>query len=108
MINICTARLDYSVTPVTTGAYVPLPLTFEDGTSGTEIPVIISEIRVFDSSGQTIELAHGHTAAEGRVCIIPPGGDWIECRIDRDMQLFLKALSANATVGEININFIRK
>jgi hypothetical protein len=92
-----TIRNDYSVTPVTTGAWVQLVAsTLSD----------VKEIEIFDSSGQTLELGLGGSGSEVRKIIIFPGGNGrIPCQIAAGSRVSIQAISANASVGEIDINF---
>lgn len=89
-------RNDYVGTPVTTGAYVQLVAA----TSG-----IINQLHIFDSSGETLVLATGAAAAEVDQFYIPPGGlnATMDLNIAAGTRLSVKAISANATVGELVI-----
>lgn len=89
-------RLDYSGTPVTTGAWVELIAS----TAAT-----INCLNIFDSSGRTLELGTGAAASETRVMIVPPGGldGCTDLLIPASSRLSIRAISANATVGEIDI-----
>lgn len=90
-------RNDYTGTPVTTGAYVQLVAS---------TAAAVSEIEIFDSSGQTLVLALGPAASEVNKVIIFPGGNGrIPLKIPASTRVSVKALSANATVGELDINF---
>lgn len=89
-------RNDYSSTNVTTSAYVELVAS----TSGA-----IYTLNVFDSSGETLVLATGAAASESDLIYIPPGGnDRIDVFIAAGTRLSVKAVSADATTGEIVIN----
>lgn len=93
-VNI--ARNDYTGTPVTTAAYVTLIPT----TSAA-----ISEIFIFDSSGQTLVLAVGAAGLEvDQIYIVPGGNGIVPLAIAAGVRVSIKAVSANATVGEIDIN----
>lgn len=90
-------RNDYTVTPVTTGAYVQLIASTSSAYSALEI---------FDSSGQTLVLAIGAAASEVDQFIIFPGGNGrIPFTLATAQRISIKALSATANVGEIDINF---
>lgn len=89
-----TIRKDYTVTPVTT-------LTWLEFTVSTAFA--ISRWNVFDSSGQTLQIAQGAIGAEVIMFYITPGGVEIEHRITAGVRLSVKAVSADATVGEIVI-----
>lgn len=90
-------RNDYTGTPVTTGAYVQLVAS---------TAAAVSEIEIFDSSGQTLVLALGPAASEvDKVIIFPGGNGRVPLKIPASTRVSVKALSANATVGELDINF---
>lgn len=92
-------RNDYSVTPVTTGAWVELIAA----TAGASKSILL-----FDSSGSTLELGVGAAASESRVLIIPPGGFGgpIPLLIPAGARLSLRAISANATTGELDLTML--
>ena len=91
------ARIDYSATSVTTGAYVQLLAS----TSAA-----VSEVEIFDSSGQTLVLATGGTGSESdKVYIFPGGNGRIPLSIAASTRVAIKAVSATASVGEISVNF---
>lgn len=86
----------YSSTNVTTGAWVQLIAS---------TAALINCITVFDSSGQTLELGTGAALSESRVMIVPPGGlgGCIRLRIPASTRLSIRAISATASVGELDI-----
>lgn len=87
----------YSTTSVTTAAYVQLVASLASA---------VTEIEIFDSSGETLILAVGAAAAEvDQVYIIPGGNGRIPLAIASGARVSIKAASANATVGEVIINF---
>lgn len=89
-------RNAYGSTPVTTGAYVQLVAS-----TAAEI----NELDVFDSSGETLVFAVGAAASEVDQFYICPGGNGkISLNIPSGSRLSVKAVSANATVGELLIN----
>jgi hypothetical protein len=91
------ARIDYTGTPVTTGAYVQLLAA----TSAA-----ISEVEIFDSSGQTLVLATGAVASEvDQVYILPGGNGRIPLTLAAGTRVSIKAVSATANAGEISVNF---
>lgn len=94
---VTTVRNDYSSTSVTTGAWVQL------------VAATSSEIHafeIFDSSGQTLELGTGAAASETRLCLIFPGGNHVvPVRIAASTRVSVRAVSATASVGELDINF---
>ena len=89
-------RNDYSSTSVTTAAYVQLVAS----TSAD-----INKLQVFDSSGETLVIAVGAAAAEVNQFYIFPGGNGeVELYIPSGSRISVKAISANATAGELTIN----
>jgi hypothetical protein len=89
-------RNDYSSVNVTTGAWVQLIASTASA---------VNQIFVFDSSGQTMELGVGPAASEARVSIIVPGGNGdIPLAIPASSRVSVRAISATASVGEIDIN----
>lgn len=90
-------RHDYLSVNVTTAAYVELIAS---------TAAIIYKLNIFDSSGQTMILATGAAAAEVDLLYIPPGGfnAPMEIYIAAGTRLSIKALSANATSGEVVLN----
>lgn len=90
------ARNDYTSTNVTTSAYVQLIAS----TANTA-----NSIEIFDSSGQTLFLATGAAASEvNQVYIIPGGNGRIPLKIAAGTRISIKAVSATANTGEIDIN----
>lgn len=90
-------RNDYTSVNVTTAAYVQLVASTTSATS---------EIEIFDSSGQTLKLAVGAAASEVDQIIIFPGGNGrIPLKIPASSRVSVKALSATASLGEIDVNF---
>ena len=96
LVLIDRVRLDYSSTNVTTSAYTQLIAS----TAGA-----IKEVEIFDSSGSTMVLATGAAASEVDKNYVFPGGNGrIPMAIAASTRLSVKAISANATTGEITIN----
>lgn len=90
-------RNDYTSTSVTTSAYVQLVASLSSA---------CSEIEIFDSSGQTLVLATGAASSEVDQMIIFPGGNGrVPLAIAASTRVSIKALSATANTGEIDINF---
>ena len=90
-------RNDYSTANVTTSAYVQL-------VASTTLQA--NEIEIFDSSGQTLVLAVGSAGSEvDQVHVFPGGNGRIPLLIPSGSRLAIKAVSATASVGELNINF---
>lgn len=87
----------YSVTAVTTGAYVQLVASTTAKTNS---------VRIFDSSGQGMILAVGGAGVEVDQIYVPPGGDTFNLTIPASSRVSYKALTANATTGYLIINFM--
>lgn len=90
----------YSSTNVTTGTWVQLIAS---------TAAVINCLTVFDSSGQTLELGIGAAMSESRVLIIPPGGlsGCIRLRIAAATRLSIRAISATAALGELDVTGIQ-
>jgi len=93
-------RNDYSSTNVTTGAFVELTASLTQD---------MDEIEIFDSSGQTLEIATGAGGGEVPRFLVFPGGNG-RIPIDRTVfaaatRISIRAVSADAVAGEISINF---
>jgi hypothetical protein len=90
-------RRDYTISPVTTGAYVQLV---------PAVSLTTKEIEIFDSSGQTLVLATGIPGSEvDQILIFPGGNGRIKLQILSGVAVSIKAVSATANVGEIDINW---
>jgi hypothetical protein len=85
----------YSVTNVTTSAYVQL---IASTTSATNY------IDIFDSSGQAMILATGGSGSEVVLAYIPPGGDQVRVQIPASTRVAYKALTATANSGYLLLN----
>ena len=89
-------RNDYSSTNVLTSAYVELDSALDGNTN---------EIEIFDSSGETLKLALGPAGSEVDIMFIMPGGNGrIMLGLPQGVRLSVKAVSANATTGELTMN----
>ena len=90
-------RVDYSVTPVTTAAFVQIE---------SSVPKNVRAVEVFDSSGSTLQLAYGPTGSEVLALQIIPGGNELRpLLLNLGLPLSLKAIDADALVGECVLNF---
>lgn len=90
-------RLDYTSTNVTTSAYVQLIAS----TANT-----ISHMEIFDSSGSTMIIAVGSIGSEvDTVYVFPGGNGLIPVAVASGSRISIKAVSATANTGEIDINF---
>lgn len=87
----------YSTTNVTTAAYVQLVAS----TSG-----VTNVLEIFDSSGQTLKIAFGAAASEvDQFQIFPGGNGRVTCTIAAGTRISVRAVSATASSGELDINF---
>lgn len=90
-------RQDYTSTSITTLAYTEV----HAAAAG-----VINRMHIFDSSGQTLKMATGNAGSEVDAFLIPPGGIDIDFLVPTATRLSVKAVSAAATAGEIDINFL--
>lgn len=89
----------YSSVNVTTGAYVQLVASLAN---------TATEIEVFDSSGQTLQVAVGKSGSEIVQFIVFPGGNGrLPIIIPAASRVAIKAISGTANTGEIDLNFYR-
>jgi len=94
---VTTSRNNYASTPVTTGAWVQLIASTASA---------VNMMEIFDSSGQTMEIGTGAAASETRLVIVFPGGNGqIPVNIPAGTRVSVRAVSASASVGELDINF---
>jgi hypothetical protein len=90
------ARIDYTITPVTSVAYTQLIAA----TSGPA-----TEIEIFDSSGRTLKLAFGAPGSEvDQLYIFPGGNGKVPLEVPIGTRLSIEAVSVSATAGEIDVN----
>lgn len=91
-------RTVYSVTNVTTSAWVQLVASTSSG---------IGVVSIFDSCGQTLELGVGAAGFEVMQIIIPPGGGGFPLGIPPNSRVSIRALSGNCASAntEDDINF---
>lgn len=95
--SVSLLRNSYVVTSVTTAAYVQLVAS---------VVSTVKEIEIFDSSGESLVLALGASGSEtNKVYVFPGGNGRIPMQITAGQRLSIKAISANATSGELLINF---
>jgi hypothetical protein len=88
-------RIDYSVTNVTTLAWVTLVAA---------TAAQIEWMDMFDSSGETMEIGTGAAGAEVQVGYVIPGGNRINQVIPAGTRISIRAVSADATIGEHTSN----
>jgi hypothetical protein len=89
---VTSARTSYASTAV--GTTTPVQIV-------ASLPSNCSEIDVFDSSGQTLELMLGAAGSERRVRLITPGGNGrVPQALPQGARVSLRALSASASAGE--------
>lgn len=87
----------YSTTNVTTTAYTQVVASLASA---------VTIIDIFDSSGQVLVLATGAAGAEVQKAYIYPGGNGqIPIFIAAGTRVSIRAISANAVSGEINMTF---
>lgn len=68
----------------------------------------VSEVEVFDSSGQTLVLATGTAGGESnRIIVVPGGNGRVPLIAPPGTRFSLKALSSAATAGEADVNFYK-
>jgi hypothetical protein len=97
--SVTLVRNDYSSVNVTTAAYTQLVASTAD---------TVNELFIFDSSGQTLFLAVGGAGSEVNKAYIVPGGNGIlDLNIPSGSRVSVKAVSANATAGELSITFLK-
>ena len=90
-------RNSYAITSVTTSAYTQLIAS---------VTSTVKEIEIFDSSGESLVLALGAAGSEvNKIYVFPGGNGRIPIQIAIGQRLSIKAISANATSGELLINF---
>lgn len=90
-------RTVYSSTNVTTGAWVQLVASLSS---------YVSELEIFDSSGQTLKIGVGGAGSEVTKLIILPGGNGrVSLNIPSGSRVSIRAISGTANAGEGDINF---
>ena len=88
---------DYVGTPVDSAAYVEIMAD-----SGADV---ITQINIFDSSGQSLYLAFGAAASEVDQIIICPGGQGqLPMQIPANTRLSVKAVNTTASAGILTIS----
>lgn len=93
------ARLDFSVTNVTTGAWVQLISSVG--------ATLVKKMQVFMSQGNALELAFGAAASEvSKIYIFPGGNEVFDIDIPANTRLSLRAVSSTANTGEILVNLL--
>lgn len=94
--NSAPYRNNYASVNVTTGAYVQLV---------NSTPFDTEVMEIFDSSGRTLALATGGSGSEiDQFYIFPGGNGRINKHVAAGTRISIKAISANATAGEIVLN----
>ena len=88
---------DYSSANVTTSAYTQLVASTTSA---------VSEVEIFDSSGQGMILATGGAGSEtDQIYIFPGGNGRVPLKIAASTRVSIKAKTASATSGYIMVNF---
>lgn len=91
-------RYTYSGSTVTTSAWTQL---------SASLPNVVRAVQIFDSSGQTMQLGLGPSGSEiAMPWYIYPGGqnDMIPMVAGPYNRLVIRAISGNATQGELDLN----
>lgn len=67
----------------------------------------VSEVEIFDSGGQTMEIGYGPAGSEQTAGLVPPGGNTVRHAVlfCKGLRIVYRAVSANATTGEVSMNF---
>ncbi len=90
-------RSSYLSNPVTTGAWNHMVTVSAQAARSVEI---------FDSSGQTLQFGFGPAGSEvSQIYIYPGGNGKVPMDIPKNTQISVKAISGNATSGELDFNF---
>ena len=98
-ITVALARHDYTVTPVTSAAYVQLVASLSDD---------VTRMNIFDSSGRTLYLAVGAPASEvDQFYIVPGGNGLVPLTIASGSRVAIKAVGTTANKGELSVTFIK-
>lgn len=93
------SRVDYASTSVSTSAWTQIVAS---------MPFDATEIEIFDSSGQTLQMSFGAVGAEGsntKLYIFPGGNGRVPLKVPAGTRISIKAVSALADKGEGDINF---
>lgn len=91
-----TIRNAYASTNVTTAAWVELDSSLNSR---------VSHIEIADTSGQTMKLGIGASGSESDLIHIIPGGNGkLPLPLPEGVRLSVRAVSANATTGELVLN----
>lgn len=97
--KVALARNDYSLTNVTTSAYVQLIAS---------LPDVVNQLFIFDSSGQTLLLAVGAPGSEvDQIYVVPGGNGAIDLTIPSGSRVSIKSVTGTANTGEINVSFLK-
>lgn len=94
--NTTLYRVDYGLNPVNTATWYQIDAA---------LPSTIKQLYIFDSSGSVMQLAIGGAGSEVAKINIPPGGSTVgwPLTIPAGARISIKALDANATVGQMVI-----
>lgn len=97
--TVATVRNAYASTNVGTSAWVQLVAAL----SGS-----VTQVDIFDSSGQTLELGVGPSGSETvKGYVIPGGNGSTPISYSQGDRVSIKALSGTASIGEIDLNMFR-
>jgi hypothetical protein len=93
------ARIDFSSTNVTSGAWVELISTVG--------ATAIKRVQIFMSQGNALELGFGAAASEvSQMFLFPGGNEVFEMDIPAGTRLSVKAVSSTASTGELLVNLL--
>lgn len=96
--SVALVRVDYSGTPVNTVSYTTLVASLSSN---------VTQLFIFDSSGQTLVIATGPGGSEvDRIYITPGGNGEMNLAIPAGTRVSVRAISATANVGELNVAFL--
>lgn len=91
------ARNNYATGNVSTAAYTQLVSSLDSN---------VQMLEVYDGSGQSLVLAIGASGSEvNKLYIVPGGNGKIPIQLKVGDRVSVKAISANATTGELLVNF---
>lgn len=96
-VPVQTLRNAYASVNVNTSAWVELDASIDKD---------VTTMEIFDSSGETLKLSIGPASGSevDTIHIMPGGNGLISLMMNQGQRLAIRAVSANATVGELIIN----
>lgn len=95
-VSAGSSRLDYLASPVTTGSWTTLI---------GSVSASVTNLYVFDSSGETMEIGIGASGSETRIFLVAPGGPGpVDIVVNAGERISVRAVSNTASIGEIIVN----